>query len=113
MEHLWAHGTKSVGELLEALNATGDRQLAYTTVMTVLGRLHEKGYVIREKERRHFRYMAAFDKSALATQAGRRELGRLVEQFGAETVAGFAADLGEAGLAKRLTGLARSRTAER
>jgi BlaI family transcriptional regulator, penicillinase repressor len=35
-----------------------DRELAYTTVMTVLARLHEKGVVSREKSGRQFLYRA-------------------------------------------------------
>lgn len=112
MGQLWAGGPQSVGEVLEALNAADDRHLAYTTVMTILVRLHEKGYVTREKEGRHFRYAAVVEESALEGQVGRRELSRLIDRYGADSVARFAADLGESGLAKRLAGLARKRRPE-
>ena len=113
MGRLWAHGPQTVGEVLAALNAGGGRPLAYTTVMTILVRLHEKGFATRELEGRHFRYAAAVEESALAAHAGRRELGRLIERYGAESVAGFASDLGMSGLAARLATLARKRPAER
>jgi predicted transcriptional regulator len=54
MARLWAGGPQTVGEVLTALNAGAERRLAYTTVMTILMRLHEKGYVSREKESRHY-----------------------------------------------------------
>lgn len=112
MEQLWARGEGSVGEILEALNAETDRTLAYTTVMTILVRVHEKGYVTRTKEGRHFRYRPAFDASSLPSQVGRRELGRLIARYGAESLAEFAADLGEGDLADRLEDLAKSRRSE-
>jgi predicted transcriptional regulator len=113
MARLWAHGAKSVGEVLEALNAEGKRPLAYTTVMTILVRLQDKGYLTREREGRHFRYAPAVDESSLPAQAGRRELSRLIERYGADSVAEFAADLGEGALAERLASMARMRTSER
>ena len=48
----------SVHELQSRLNRQG-RDLAYTTVMTVLSRLHEKGVVKREKSGRQFFYAPA------------------------------------------------------
>ena len=54
MEVLWQKNPATPSEVREAL-APG-RNLAYTTVMTVLGRLHEKGFLSREKEGRAFSY---------------------------------------------------------
>ena len=93
MDHLWRRGDSTVAEVVEALNATSTRPLAYTTVMTILARLHERGYVARVREGRHFRYTAAFDESSLPIEAGRRELRELIARHGALTLAGFAADL--------------------
>lgn len=46
-------GAASVQAIQEALRAEG-HEVAYTTVMTVLSRLHEKGVVTRSKDgRRH------------------------------------------------------------
>lgn len=110
MDHVWRQGASTVGEILEALNATSPRRLAYTTVMTILVRLFEKGYLARTREGRHFRYAAAFDEESLAAEVGRRELRRLIARHGAASLAGFAADLigPESELAGRLRDLARS-----
>ena len=108
MERLWAVGPQSVSEVLEAMNASSPRSLAYTTVMTILVRLHEKGLVTRQKDGRHYRYSAAVDESSLEAQVGRRELNRLIERYGAASVAGFAAELGEGDLADRLAQLAQA-----
>jgi predicted transcriptional regulator len=108
MERLWTSGPQTVGDILDALNSASDRPLAYTTVMTILVRLHEKGYATRIQTGRTYTYEAAMDEPALAATVGRRELTRLIERYGAASVAGFAEDLGSVGepLAKRLRELA-------
>ena len=108
MARLWQAGPQAVGEVMEALNGSTDRQLAYTTVMTILVRLNEKGLVTRQKDGRQYRYTAAVDESSLEAQVGRRELNRLIERYGAASVAGFAAELGEGDLADRLAQLAQA-----
>lgn len=109
MEQLWRRGPATVGEVLDALNVGAVEPLAYTTVMTVLVRLSEKGYVTRAREGRRFRYAAAVDEAALPTVAARGELRRLIERHGAAAMAAFAADLSGADseLTARLRDLAR------
>jgi predicted transcriptional regulator len=107
MEHLWQRGPQAVGDVLEALNRSGERKLAYTTVMTILVRLHEKGHLTRQREGRRFRYAAALDEASLRARVGRRELSRLIQRYGAGSVAGFATELGEGDLADRLARVAR------
>lgn len=53
----------SVAEIQAALRSSG-HPLAYTTVMTVLVRLHNKGLVNRRKEGRQFLYSAATKRSS-------------------------------------------------
>lgn len=110
MEHLWREGPSTVAEMLQALNSGSSRRLAYTTVMTILVRLHDKGYVSRSREGRHFRYGPDFDRESLTAELGRRELRSLIERHGAASLAGFAADLAGSGsdLAARLRDLADS-----
>ena len=108
MARLWAAGPQTVGDVLDALNGSSDRRLAYTTVMTILVRLHDKGLVTREKDGRNYRYTAAVDEGSVEAQLGRRELNRLIERYGAASVAGFAAELGEGDLADRLRTLAQA-----
>jgi predicted transcriptional regulator len=58
MTQLWAStGPLTVRQVHERLNR--DRDLAYTTVMTVLDRLAKKGVVNREKADRAYLYAAA------------------------------------------------------
>jgi predicted transcriptional regulator len=108
MERLWQAGPQTVANMVLALNASGERKLAYTTVMTVLVRLLDKGYVSRQADGRGYGYQAAMDESGLAALLGRRELRKLIDRFGAESLARFAEDLAEVEtpLARGLRGLA-------
>ena len=72
MSILWDLGSATVAEVQERI---GD-PLAYTTVLSVLRTLKEKGYVRHEAEGRAYRYYALVDWRP----AGRRELRRLVKK---------------------------------
>jgi predicted transcriptional regulator len=55
MRRLWRRATPTtVRELVDELR--GDREIAYTTVMTVLDNLHRKGWLRRELDGRAYRY---------------------------------------------------------
>ena len=86
------------GERLNAenhyLRAEKDRletELAYTSVATVLGRLHTKGLVERTESGRAFAYRAAIDESQLAV----RRIGAVLESAPdkAQVLAGFVGTL--------------------
>jgi predicted transcriptional regulator len=49
---------KTVSDVRAELERSGSK-LAYTTVMTVLSRLHEKGMLTRERDGKRFYYAAA------------------------------------------------------
>jgi predicted transcriptional regulator len=80
MEKLWERGHPAlVRDVLDDLR--GDRDLAYTTVMTVMDNLHRKGWLRRERDGRAWRYeptgsrsgyTAALMNEALETSADRR-----------------------------------------
>ncbi|ONI77524.1 transcriptional regulator [Kribbella sp. ALI-6-A] len=96
MEQLWAaDAALTVREVHERLSLT--RELAYTTVMTVLDRLAKKKLTERERDGKAWRYRAAAPRADLAAdlmrdaldQAGdRREaLVRFVGQVSTEEAA--------------------------
>jgi len=62
----------SPGQVREALGAG----LAYTTVMTILSRLHAKGSVTRTRVGRAFVYRPAFAQAELAASLMREQLDR-------------------------------------
>ncbi len=60
MELAWEHQRLTVKKALYYLGPNS--RLAYTTVMTVLGRLNEKGLLQREKAGRTFEYSPVIDR---------------------------------------------------
>lgn len=86
---LWSEAPASVGEVLAKVNTDHDPELAYTTVMTVLTRLNDKGYVTRERHGRGYRYEPAFTERELVDALGRREVDRVVERYGELAIAHF------------------------
>ena len=80
MEHLWdaaslagpTFGGATVRQVLARFE--GEREIAYTTVMTVLDRLAKKDLVTRERDGRAWRYFPADTREALTAQTMRRTL---------------------------------------
>lgn len=56
---LWAHGPATVREVQERLRPT--RKRAYTSVMTIMKIMTDKGYLEREREGAGYRYAARLD----------------------------------------------------
>jgi predicted transcriptional regulator len=90
MEELWAAGESSVREVVALLKARGSN-LAYTTVLTVMVRLHARGLLTRRREGRRDLYRAAVDPAGLSAALSREAVDRLIEAHGDDAVAAFAA----------------------
>jgi predicted transcriptional regulator len=73
MAVLWTRGSGTVTEVREALADA----LAYTTVLTVLRTLEEKGFVGHEEEGKAHRYAPLVARE----RAGRSALSRMVEKL--------------------------------
>ena len=73
MAVLWARGSGTVAEVREALPDS----LAYTTVLTVLRTLEEKGFVGHEEEGKAHRYLPLVARE----RAGRSALTRMVDKL--------------------------------
>jgi predicted transcriptional regulator len=82
MEVVWNRQRVTVRDVLEALVAT--RPLAYTTVMTVMNRLAEKGLLVADKEGKAYHYHPAFTREELEAQAVGRVVQSLLVDFGSE-----------------------------
>lgn len=73
MEVLW-DGPAEGMLVREVLDSLSDRNLAYTTVMTVLSRLAEKGFLRRIREGRAWRYLPTESRGQLTARAMRGPL---------------------------------------
>lgn len=82
MERLWRWDRPAaVREVLEDLQQ--DRQIAYTTVMTVLDNLHRKGMVLREKSGRAFLYRPTRSRESHTAELMEQVLARTSDRGGA------------------------------
>lgn len=77
MHAVWgADNPVTVREVAEHLNSGRRKELAYTTVMTVMSRLAEKGVLRRQREGRGYRYEAAVGSAAgIAVREVMRDFG--------------------------------------
>lgn len=65
---LWDAGEPlSPGQVRDRL-AAGEGDLSYSTVVTILSRLHEKGALARSRDGRAFRYTPVADKAGLTAR---------------------------------------------
>jgi predicted transcriptional regulator len=94
MEVVWARGEATVSEVLGTLNAQ-NRALAYTSVMTVMSRLTEKGWLKTEKRGRAYVYSAIYSRQEAEAVAVGEVVHALLTDFGDLAVAQFVKELDE------------------
>jgi len=87
MNALWPAGEATVRDIQQALHPTRPR--AYTTIMTILDRLAQKGIVLRRKSGRAWVYRA----NLTAQEARSQALAQLVDGFFAGSNEGLAKHL--------------------
>jgi predicted transcriptional regulator len=102
METLWDAGDSwmTVREVHDKLAA--DRDIAYTTVMTVLDRMTHKDLVERQREGRAWRYRPTQSRGAMTAEVMRDALGEFAQEANKdEREAALVAFVGEASAADR------------
>ena len=77
---LWQRGEATVRDVREALIA--HRQLAYTTVMTVMARLARKELLRRRRSGKAHQYEVAQTEAELVRRASQRMVRSLIDDFG-------------------------------
>jgi predicted transcriptional regulator len=94
MDHVWNHpGQTTVREVMDALNRKAKPARAYTTYMTVMRRLNDKGLLDRTRSGRHDTYLASLTREEYQQQRAGAEVRQLVDQFGDVALAQFARSL--------------------
>lgn len=91
MEFMWQTGKATVRQVGKSINRI--RPIAYTTVMTVMGHLVDKGLLIRTMEGKKYRYRLTQSKSEFLNQASQRMIRTLVNDFGDLAIAGFLGEI--------------------
>ena len=82
---------QTVAQVTEALGAA----TAYTTVMTTLARLHDKGALSRERRGRGYRYSMAGSATTVSAAVAARQMHRLLGRVGqrSDVLARFVSEL--------------------
>lgn len=89
LQTLSKRGPSTVREIADALKD----KFAYTTVMTVLGRLYEKGLVGREHLGKGYTYTPRYTEAELRDQMAKYLVDEIVDDFGDVALAHFAGAL--------------------
>jgi predicted transcriptional regulator len=91
MEFMWQEGEATVRQVGEAISCK--RPIAYTTVMTVMAHLVDKGLLRRTLEGKRYRYRVAQGKNEFLHQSSQRMIRTLINDFGDLAVAGFLGEI--------------------
>lgn len=90
MALLWQEtGPVTVREVLTRLNSQRQSSVAYTTVMTVMGHLVEKGLLSRIPGLHTHRYQVAESRDEFLRRASQKIVDDLVADFGEVAIASF------------------------
>ena len=91
MERLWKRRQATVRDVVDDLAKS--RSLAYTTVMTIMTRLHGKGLLVRDREGKTYVYRPAFTRDEHRARLSQDLVRGLVDEFGDVALAQFTAEL--------------------
>jgi predicted transcriptional regulator len=92
MDEVWRRDEVTVRDVLEALNE-GRKQRAYTTIMTIMSRLHRKGLLQRERRGKTDVYRPVMSRRAYLDARAKSEVDELVAGYGDLALAHFARQL--------------------
>jgi predicted transcriptional regulator len=88
MEVIWARGSATVAEVVEALEGKD----AYTTILTLIRILKAKGYLTSRKEGRAHVFTPAVDRNTVARKAAHQLLSKFFAGSPSELVLSFLRD---------------------
>ena len=90
---VWEFGCATVKDIHDRILSDPDRELAYTSVTTVLNRLTKKGWLVCDKEGRAFYYRPTITKQQAQAIEAQEHLHRFLTVGSPEIVAAFADNL--------------------
>ena len=94
MEEIWRHeGPTTVKLVMDALNRKAKPPRAYTTYMTVMRRLDDKGFLSRKRSGRSDSYEPRLTREQYQERRAASEVRGLVDQYGEVALAHFARSL--------------------
>jgi len=92
MEVVWMRGKTTVCDVHQCM-VCGQKKLAYTTVMTIMNRLTEKGLLERRKAGKAYRYSVLFQRNEVVRMILHDHLKALTARFGDEVLLALAEEI--------------------
>ena len=112
MEALWREPGLTVNEVEERLRRK--REIAHTTVLTTLDRMHASAYLLREKQGKAFVYTPRYTREEFERGMAQEVLGALLGQFTEPAISAFVDLVGnDAGALDRLEEVIREKRREK
>lgn len=93
MEEVWARGTCTVRDVYEGLRLK--RRIAYTTVMTTMSRLADKGLLVRDRDGAAFVYRPSVSKDEFRQRVASEVITAILDGFGKEFVSQLVRQVGQ------------------
>jgi predicted transcriptional regulator len=90
MDVVWDRGEVTVREVMETLNGTAERDRAYTTYMTIMARLNDKGMLERRRDGKTDFYRPTYLRDEYADARACAEVESVVDQYGEVALAHIA-----------------------
>ena len=82
MDMVWRLDEASVRDVMASVNTATGRDRAYTTYMTIMGRLDGKGMLSRRREGKTDLYTPSYTREQYADLRAQTELESVVDQYG-------------------------------
>jgi len=90
MAAVWAEGEATVRSVTDAVAENADRPRSYTTILTVMIRLADKGFLERRREGKRDIYVAAIDRDTYQRARAATEFDAMIEEYGDLALTHFA-----------------------
>ena len=94
MEEVWRRGAEvTVRDVYSELNSRRSRERAYTTVMTIMRRLADKGLLERRRQGKTDVYRALLSRVEYLEARANAEVTAIIEQYGEQALVHFAREM--------------------
>ena len=98
MEEVWRQETATVRDVMDGVNKAASKPRAYTTVMTIMDRLHGKGLLDRRQEKQGrnivYVYTPRLSRDEYADVRAQTEVDALVREWGDAAFVHFVKQMG-------------------
>ena len=93
MEYVWSNKDVSCREIHEHISTIENKEIAYTTILTILDRLFNKGLLSRKKAGKSYIYNYKMSKQQTLKIFAKNMISSLVDRFGDDALGAFADEI--------------------